>query len=120
MSLSKEELRLSAEKDFEDGITGIGLIIMLTRILKNLHTKLAIFVSSGIVPFFIGFLFWYFYQFSILKCITISMTSHIVGFVFTLSLFNDLDEKYAYFKEYERILKEIRDREKLKHSSAKE
>jgi hypothetical protein len=76
--------------------SGLKVVLTLTKILKNLHTKTALFIASSIVPFIIGFAF-YFSQpnASNLKPFIAAMIGHLVAFkVFSLIMGESLQKTY--------------------------
>jgi hypothetical protein len=76
--------------------SGLKVALALTKMTKNLHTKLALFIASSIVPFAIGFVFYFSQSDSLnLKFFVAAMIGHLVAFkVFSLFMRESLQKTY--------------------------
>lgn len=91
------EIKNQVQEDYSTADKStIKVALVLTKMTKNLHTKLALFIASSIVPFTIGFVF-YFSQpdISNLKFFIAAIVGHLVAFkVFSFFMGESLKKTY--------------------------
>lgn len=100
----KEEVR----KDFQESTTGIGIFIILTKFIKNLHTKTAIIIVSGLASYSVALLFYFYLNLSISDIFIMAGPGHIVGYMIGSRVI-DIENSYEYFRKYQETLEDIRD-----------
>jgi hypothetical protein len=81
------KVKIETQESYKnDSKSSLKLIIFLTKVLKNLHTKAAIFI--GLVPFaFIPAVYFYsqYHNFSVFP---VALFGHFLGFQLVLYMFN--------------------------------
>lgn len=104
-----ENIREEVRKDFQENTDWIGFFIFLTKFVKNLNTRTAAVIVSGLTIYPIAIFFYNYLNLNVLDIFIIAVPGHIIGYIVSTYVMPSSDDTYKYFKEYQEALEDKRD-----------